>query len=314
MALNYYVPTKMTSAELTQTPAADAPADSAPPQVVANSQLTPGDLLEHLLEPHVPDTLALCIPIARPADPFVGRGELLAALLERLLGAPGARLALDGPPGVGKTRLALEIAYDERIRRHFGGGVLMMGLGQYPDVELHLRGWAAALGLEHDPRLSTAAQVERIAARIDGRRQPCLLIVDDVWKAEQCAFLPSGPFVAALITGRQRESTEFAALVGEDSLVAVPPLDQDEAIELLRERSGRPSPDDIDELAALAALAGGSPLLLALIGSYLHQQHQDHEDWFVQTLDDLDRSPPSRSSRPGSISRRGSSRGCATGR
>ena len=68
MALNYYAPTRMTSADLAQTPA-DAPADSTPSQAAANSQLTPGDLLEHLLVPRVPDTLPLYIPIARLADP-----------------------------------------------------------------------------------------------------------------------------------------------------------------------------------------------------------------------------------------------------
>jgi tetratricopeptide (TPR) repeat protein len=289
MALNYYVPTRMTSDEHAPTHAADAPADSAAPRAVADVQPTPADQLERLLLSHIPGTSVLCLPIARPADSIVGRGELLDELCERLLGAPAARLALDGPPGVGKTRLALEIAYDERIRRHFSGGVLMMGLGQHPDVGLHLRSWVAALGLEQDPRLSIAAQVERIAARIDTRGQPCLLIIDDVWKAEHCSFLPNSSFASVLITGRQRESSELATVLGEENLVAVPPLDQDAAIELLRERACRSAPDDIEELAALADLAGGSPLLLVLAGSYLHQQHQNHEDWFAQTLDDLDR-------------------------
>ncbi len=204
MALNYYVPTKVTSANGMQPPA-DVPANNTPPQAVDSGPIASEDQRDDQLIAQLLSISPLCLPLAYPTHQLIGRGELLATLRTHLLGAPEARLALEGPPGIGKTRMAIELAYDGPIRQHFRGGVLMMGLGQHPDVELHLRGWADALGLEHDPRLSIAAQVERIATRIDSRGEPCLLIVDDVWKAEHCAFLPSGPFIATLITGRQRE-------------------------------------------------------------------------------------------------------------
>ena len=124
MALNYYVPARMPSAELTQNHAADAPTESAPRK--------PADQRERVLVAHESDNAVCCLPLACPSWPILGRAALLATLYDHLLGAPVARLVLDGPPGIGKTRIALEIAYDQQIRQHFSGGILMMGPGATP--------------------------------------------------------------------------------------------------------------------------------------------------------------------------------------
>ena len=69
----------------------------------------------------------------------------------------------------------------------------------------------------------------------------------------------------------------------------VPPLELADAADLLHARAGLPELKDTDALAALAALLGGTPLTLALMGGYLHQHGADQPDWFIQTLDGLDR-------------------------
>src|SRR5262245_59444899 len=111
MALNY-VPATITPADLGQPRSPAAPADN-PPAAPAPSHAAanrPNDLLEHLL--------AQADPVAQPADlpldrgvPLIGRQRLLADIRELLLAGP-IRLALAGPPGAGKTRLALEVAGD----------------------------------------------------------------------------------------------------------------------------------------------------------------------------------------------------------
>lgn len=287
MAINYYVPAQATSADAMQAHA-DTQVDKTPSNPVRKSvpaQTQPDQQLIAQLLAIAPN----CLPIAQPQHRLIGRYDLLDTLRARLLETPNQRLALEGPPGIGKTRLVLAIAYDPVILQHFTGGILMMGLGQHPDVELHLRGWAAALGLEHDPRLSIAEQVERITMQIRDQGKPCLLIVDDVWKAEHCSFLPSDDLISTVLTGRQRDASDLNSLVADDSLFSVPPLESEAALELLYMHTGWATPEHADALSALAALCGGSPLLLVLLGGYLRQHQVHNEDWFSLTLDDLDR-------------------------
>src|SRR5262245_10109330 len=108
MALNY-VSARITPADLGQprspgTTADDPPATPPPSDDVAQR---PDDLLQHLL--------AQAEPTAHPVDqsldrsaPLIGRDELFADIRQWLLAGP-VHLALEGLPGVGKTRLALEI-------------------------------------------------------------------------------------------------------------------------------------------------------------------------------------------------------------
>src|SRR5262245_24152562 len=180
MGLNY-VPATVTPTDLgeSRSPADDAPTAPAPPHGASER---PNDLLEHLLGQIDPlDQPTDVTPAPTCIAPLIGRQDLFADIRERLLAGP-VRLALEGPPGAGKSRLALELAGDEDVRRHFGDMILSVGLGQHPEVEAHLRAWAATLGLDYNPRLSAAEQVARLTSHIDQRGIPCLLILDDVWK------------------------------------------------------------------------------------------------------------------------------------
>lgn len=87
-------------------------------------------------------------PLPAETHGLVGREEMLCRLKEQLFtGKSTALSALNGLPGVGKTALAVELAYDAEVRKHFSDGVLWAGLGREPNVPGVLNRWGALLGV-----------------------------------------------------------------------------------------------------------------------------------------------------------------------
>ena len=88
-------------------------------------------------------SLAGAVPV--PATPLVGRDDDAAAVGD-LVRAEGVRLVtLTGPGGVGKSRLAVEVA--QRLGPGFEDGVRFVELGSVRAAELVTAAIAAALGL-----------------------------------------------------------------------------------------------------------------------------------------------------------------------
>ncbi len=85
------------------------------------------------------------VPLA--LDTFVGRRQELAAV-RRLLRS-SRLITLFGPAGVGKTRLALELA--SRVARGFPGGVHLVELGPLTRPEFVVRAVASAFGVSEQP-------------------------------------------------------------------------------------------------------------------------------------------------------------------
>jgi len=90
-------------------------------------------------------TRSTAIPLA--LDSFVGRQQELATV--RRLMRSRRLITLFGPAGVGKTRLALELA--TRVARGFPGGVHLVELGPLSRAEFVVREVASAIGVSEQP-------------------------------------------------------------------------------------------------------------------------------------------------------------------
>ncbi len=197
-----------------------------------------------------------------------GRHAELATL--RRLRANGERLlSLVGPPGIGKTRLALELAREAAAAEwcDLGGCSSAMDLAQRVARTLDLHLPASDNPVEHLETVGSA-----LAAR-----EPMLLVLDECEGAIHA--------VAAAVTLWRELSTGAAFLltsrealhVPGEHIVPVGPLslgtsssDRGEAIELFVDRARRASPGfdvgpvDADHIAAIVTALDGIPLAIEL--------------------------------------------------
>ncbi|MEM6928579.1 MAG: winged helix-turn-helix domain-containing protein, partial [Myxococcota bacterium] len=199
-----------------------------------------------------PDRTAPRTNAPRQIGAFVGRDTALAEILTEVM-RPGRCVELVGAPGVGKTRLACEVA----ARFPGRGGAWFVSLaedGSKGEVTATLR---ASAGLSHQGGTSIEATGQMLA-----RRGNALVVVDNAESAWTMArglvdrLCTAG--VAVLVTTRQRLECGWT--------VDLPPLCELDAAALLRARLDEahqacpPEP----QLHALVRALDGVPLLLEL--------------------------------------------------
>jgi predicted ATPase/class 3 adenylate cyclase len=199
-----------------------------------------------------------------PATPFLGRERELEELT-RLLGEDGARLlTLTGPGGVGKTRLALQLA--ATLSERHPDGVFWTPLARFRDSELVASSVVQALGLEARGESPAAQLVSYLA----GRR--VLLLLDNCEHllpavAAEVAALRDIGGPTLLVTSRER-----LQLNGE-RVYPVAPMSRGEGVSLFVSRARALDPafqsspaaselcDRLDELPlALELAAARTPL------------------------------------------------------
>lgn len=174
---------------------------------------------------HLPTTLL----------PLVGRDEDLAVVSKRLLEAPGRLLTLIGPPGVGKTQLAITVA--AKVQPLFLDGVHFVPLAAVTEVEHVPAAILAGIGITDSAQ--KAPQVKLIETL---RRQSALLVLDNFEQVSAAAPLVAHivgecPGIRVLVTSQEplRLRTEQRQ--------RVQPLAPAAAVELFFQRAQAIDPD-----------------------------------------------------------------------
>jgi predicted ATPase/DNA-binding NarL/FixJ family response regulator len=150
-----------------------------------------------------------------PLTSFVGRAEALAAVLQLL--STTRLLTLTGPGGVGKTRLALEVA--SRVQTRFQDGLCWVELASLCEGHLVAHEVAQVLGLPDDPGQSRLAGIGDYLKDGD-----FLLVLDNCEHLViACAEL-AGHLLQACPRLRILSTSRELLGIGGETIWSVPPL------------------------------------------------------------------------------------------
>jgi predicted ATPase/DNA-binding SARP family transcriptional activator len=225
---------------------------------------------------NVPASPPYRVPL--PPTPFVGRQaemERIAALIE----SPDTRLlTLSGPGGVGKTRLALQAAADQR--NNFADGVYFVNLAPLQTADLLAQAMADAVGSEPGTAQEPAARL------LDQLRQKEMLIVLDNFEHLLVGadllndVLRAAPETMLLVTSRQRLNLQAEWVFPVEGFAVAPPAEaweavaESDAIQFFAQSALRAhpefalSPDNAGSVAHICHLVGGLPLAIELAASW----------------------------------------------
>jgi predicted ATPase len=176
--------------------------------------------------------------LAHPATRFVGRRRELSEL--RTLGVEHRLVTVLGPPGVGKTRLATELARTLLDEYGSHGGVWRVDLAEARDADAVCAAVARTLGLG---AIAGGMAVQHAIGNALGARGRTLILLD---AAEGCTgplgrtlaeWLGAAPDVRWIVTSRTRLGVEGEAVLDLPPLATTSPGGAPDAVWLFVDRA-----------------------------------------------------------------------------
>lgn len=223
----------------------------------------------------VPRQLPMNVPAFVDREPYL---NMLDSLITRNSDGDGGSgvviSAIAGPPGVGKTALALHWAH--RVRERYADGDLYVnmrghGSGTPLDAGQALDGFLRALDVapQRIP-VDTDGRSAMFRSLLSGKRM--LIVIDDAVRADEVRpLLPSSPHCLVVVTSR----STLSGLIARDGAIrmVLDFLPPDESIELLKRIVGgeriTAEPDCAEVLAARCAYL---PLALRIMAERINSQ------------------------------------------
>jgi predicted ATPase len=211
-----------------------------------------------------------------PKSSFVGRDQELVAVATQLAKVDCRLLTLHGTGGVGKSRLALQAAYDQ-LKGGSWEGVYFVALDALNSHELIGSSIAEALGLELQGQDDTLSQVQRFIGK-----KHLLFVLDNYEHLIAGAtltskLLASCPHLKILVTSRERLNVEeewVLTLEGLTVPAAMPDTLNEaqhfEAVDMFLQRAKRARLDfaisegDLPHVLKICRLVDGLPLGIEL--------------------------------------------------
>jgi predicted ATPase/transcriptional regulator with XRE-family HTH domain len=243
-------------------------------------------------------------PLPVSLTPLLGRDKEIAAVTKKLSRFDVRLVTLIGPPGVGKTRLAVHVA--NKIAGTFAHGEVFVDLTSVSDPKGFLPALAEALDVRET---SETPLMNRLISML--RQKNLLLVIDNFEQVVEAApqilqILSNAPEIKALVTSR-----EALRLSGENEFPVVPfPLPQKSlngqaqveelmtfaAIRLFVQRAQSVQTDfeltyeNIDAVLEVCRRLDGLPLAIELAAARVKtlnpqamlSQFDRHLDWLVR--------------------------------
>ncbi|WP_309710559.1 NB-ARC domain-containing protein [Armatimonas sp.] len=200
--------------------------------------------------------------LPEPLSAFVGRTAYLDTCAHALTQEKRRLVTLLGMGGIGKTRIACEVA--ARLRPHFPDGVLWVNLEGATESEALLYRLAAVLGIAAP---SAATLQKQLVAALRGKR--VLLVLDS---AEQCHEAPelAHALLTALSELKILVTARRALDLQAETVVEVSPLSREESTELFvalgksKHAAFTATAENARDLQALCERLEGIPLAVEL--------------------------------------------------